>query len=61
MGRPFLYCCPISGKNVQGYTDGDEALHIDENYYVPLECRACGRIHLVNPVSGRLLLDNTKE
>jgi hypothetical protein len=60
MGRSFPYLCPVSGRNVQGYADAGEGSDIDENYYVPLECLACGRIHLVNPASGRLLLDNTR-
>jgi hypothetical protein len=48
----FTYRCPRTGQHVQGWaadnlTEGET--------YEPLTCTACGRIHLVNPKSGKVL------
>jgi len=50
----FLYRCPRTGFNVQGWVaDGDEAL--GEAIYEPVTCAACAGVHLVNPNNGRVL------
>jgi hypothetical protein len=50
---PFLYRCPNTGMNVQGWvaddpTEGDDA-------YEPITCTICTRLHLVDPKTGRVL------
>jgi hypothetical protein len=43
----FTYRCPRTGLQVQGWADGE--------IYEPVTCTACGRIHLVNQKSGKVL------
>ena len=49
---PFLFRCPNTEFNVQGFVaddpDNDEA-------FEPVTCTACTRIHLVNPKTGKVL------
>ena len=49
---PFLFRCPATGQNVQGWTadDGSE----DEDVQ-PVTCLVCQRVHLVNPKTGKVL------
>jgi hypothetical protein len=56
MGRPFLYKCPRTGINVQGWLEAETDVSTS-NEYVPHTCLACGGIHLVNPTTGKLLLE----
>jgi hypothetical protein len=46
----FLYRCPNTGLNVQGWS-ADE-VPSSETYEV-VTCLACGRVHLVNPATGK--------
>ncbi len=48
----FVYGCPATGQKVQGYVAGEL---IDGAGYEPVTCTACGREHLVNPKSGKVL------
>jgi hypothetical protein len=48
----FVYRCPNTGFNVQGFTADDPG---DESSYVPVTCTICNRVHLVNPASGKVL------
>jgi hypothetical protein len=41
------------GLSVQGWTADDPAERDDERYQ-PVTCAACGRLHLVNPKTGRV-------
>jgi hypothetical protein len=50
---PFTYCCPRTGRAVQGWTVDDQN-RSGENYE-PVTCAACGLTHLVNPKSGTAL------
>jgi len=50
----FLYRCPNTGLNVQGWVADDPTERGDETYE-PLACPACTRTHLVNPKTGRVL------
>ena len=51
---PFLYRCPHTGLNVQGFVADDPTAGGGDNY-VPVECLACSGIHLVNPATGKVL------
>jgi hypothetical protein len=48
----FVYRCPTTGLKVQGHVADDL---IDGATYESVTCAACGRVHLVNPKSGRIL------
>ena len=56
MARVFLYRCPITGMSVQGHVAVDEG-PIDLKVPEPLTCLSCGRIHLIDPNTGKLLPD----
>ena len=53
MARTFLYRCPNTGQNVQGWS-ADE-LTDDDDTYQSFECTACTRVHLVNLKTGKVL------
>jgi predicted nucleic acid-binding Zn ribbon protein len=55
----FLYRCPNTGKNVQGWIADDPATFSDDSYQA-VTCLACTRIHLVNPKTGKLAADDDK-
>lgn len=50
----FLYRCPVTGYKMQGFV-ADDPTEKDGNVYEPLTCTLCGRIHLVNPATGKVL------
>ncbi len=51
--RAFLYRCPNTGKNVQGFVA--EELDPDSEAFEAVECMACTRLHLINLKTGRVL------
>ena len=53
----FIYRCPRTGQEVQGWATADLG---DGETYEPVTCTACGRIHLVNSKSGKLLEPSEK-
>jgi hypothetical protein len=50
----FLYRCPNTGLRVQGWI-ANEPTERDEDSFESVTCPACGRVHLVNPQSGKVL------
>jgi hypothetical protein len=52
MMPPFLYRCPTTGYRVQGFVAEEVS---DSDTYEALTCTACQRVHLVNPVTGKVL------
>ncbi len=48
----FTYRCPRTGQQVQGQVADDLT---NGETYEPVTCIACGRVHLVNPKSGKVL------
>jgi hypothetical protein len=58
MGMPFVFRCLITGQNVRGYSEADAALE-GEPAYEGVSCLACGRTHIVNPTTGKLLSEET--
>jgi hypothetical protein len=48
----FIYRCPTTGLNVQGWVADDPSAE-NENTYEAVVCMACTKIHLVNPKSGK--------
>ena len=49
--RHFIFRCPVTGLNIQGTLQSAET----EAHYVAHACPACGGMHLVNPLSGKLM------
>ena len=50
----FIYRCPNTGRNVQGFVADDPTAGAAERYE-PVTCVACTRVHLVNPKTGKVL------
>ncbi len=50
---PFMYRCPTTGFQVQGYTDEVSDVGVDE--YLTTLCTVCQQIHLVNPATNEIL------
>jgi len=51
---PFLYRCPNTGLNVQGWV-ADDPTEGEAELYEAVTCIACTQVHLVNPKTGRVL------
>ena len=48
----FIFRCPVTTASVQGSCRNDPC---PGPYYVAQHCTACGGLHLVNPLTGKLL------
>ena len=57
MAKPFLFCCPTTGLNVQAMADDVESTSSDVTAYKMIECLACRGFHLVDPKTGELVTD----
>jgi hypothetical protein len=51
---PFIYRCPNTGMNVQGWT-ADDPNEGDGETYAAITCTICTRLHLVDPKTGEML------
>lgn len=51
---PFLFRCPNTGLNVQGWV-ADDPTGQDAEIFQPVTCTICTRVHLVNPKTGKVL------
>jgi hypothetical protein len=49
----FLYHCPNTGLQVEGWIADDPEK--GELFYAAVACTACGNVHLVNPENGNVL------
>jgi hypothetical protein len=61
--RTFIYRCPWTGLNVQGWFANEAAANEDRTptTYESVTCLACRRAHLINRATGKLLgRDNEK-
>ena len=52
----FLYRCPKTRLNVQGWL-ADAPPKPEKQSYDAVTCLACGGVHLVNPASGKTIDD----
>ncbi len=59
MASSNLYRCPNTGQMIETSIGTEKSA--DERDYVPLRCTSCGRIHLVNRVTGKLLAEKAKQ
>ena len=53
--RPFLFRCPTTGLQVQGWVADDVA--DEDDAFVTVACTACLQAHFVNAITGRVLGD----
>jgi hypothetical protein len=51
---PFLYRCPKTGLNVQGWFANAPSGNNDE-VYETVTCVACTRVHLINRSTGKVV------
>lgn len=52
--RTFLYRCPRTSFQVQGHVETE----LDgPDRYVAMQCPMCSQMHLVNPLTGKLLTE----
>jgi hypothetical protein len=56
-GKPFR---PVTGQNVQGYSESEEPPS-GERRYESVHCLACQSVHVVNPITGKLLSEEVDE
>jgi len=52
--RTFVFRCPATGYNVQGRHEQAEG---PLPRFVGQHCLACGGMHVVNPLNGRLMAE----
>jgi hypothetical protein len=52
---PFIYRCPTTGLNVQGWAAEDPTEEHDDEAFEAVICTACKRVHRVNPKTGKVL------
>lgn len=50
----FIFRCPTTGMNVQGWVSDDGSENGGETYET-VTCLACSMVHLVNPKTGKTL------
>ena len=50
----LVFTCPVTRKPVQHWDD-DASEPGPDHAYVGVQCPACGRLHLLNPKTGKLL------
>jgi hypothetical protein len=50
----FIFRCPATGLNVQGWS-AEESARDKKDAYETVSCLACRRIHWVNPATGVVL------
>jgi hypothetical protein len=51
---PFLYRCPATGLNVQGWL-ADDPSGDNEEVYETVTFLACTRVHLINRSTGKVV------
>jgi hypothetical protein len=54
---PFIFRCPNTGLNVQGWSAEDVTDEADDTYDA-MTCTACGQLHFVNQTTGKVLGDD---
>ena len=50
----FIYRCPNTGMNVQGWV-ADDPTEGEGETYQQITCTICTRVHLVNPKTGKVV------
>ncbi|HTV29173.1 MAG TPA: hypothetical protein VMF32_15420 [Xanthobacteraceae bacterium] len=55
----FLFRCPSTGLQVQGWVADDPTEYDDA--FESVTCHACGQVHLVNPKTGKTIGDKSDD
>jgi hypothetical protein len=55
---PFLYRCPNTGFNVQGYAPNDHESERGGEVFIGITCLACGLVHPINPKTGKTVSED---
>jgi hypothetical protein len=50
----IMFRCPNTGSQVQGWI-AEDVTDAGENTYESTSCHACGRMHWINPRTGRVI------
>ena len=50
---PFIFRCPTTGFQVQGFAAGNDESEETDDVFVGITCLACASVHLVNPKTGK--------
>jgi len=58
--RVPLSFCPLTATAAQGTRDDDGDGEPSVRLYKPIEWLACGRIHLINPITGKLMSEEAE-
>jgi hypothetical protein len=53
----FIFRCPTTGANVQGWI-ADDVSDNDPSFYQSVECLACAQLHFVNAKTGKTIGDD---
>jgi hypothetical protein len=59
MAATFVYRCPTTGLNVQGWI-ADDVTDGDAEAYEAVSCPACRGMHFVNPKTSKVLGQNDR-
>lgn len=58
---PFLFRCPTTAMLVQDHSGPDEQGEDGRKVYRAINCLACGGLHLVNPLTGKLMSEEAED
>ena len=50
----FIYRCPVTVYNVQAFIADDPTRGMEDGFE-SVTCTVCGRVHLVNPKTGKVV------
>ncbi len=59
MSAIFLYRCPVTGYQVQGFI-ADKPTEKNGHVYETMTCIICKRVHLVDPRTGKVAAGDGK-
>jgi hypothetical protein len=51
----FMYHCPTLGLTEQGFVADEVGAQLGEDSFVSVYCVACSGVHLVNPISAKVI------
>jgi hypothetical protein len=54
----FVFRCPVTSRNVQGFFADDPSSNEDEGLFEAVTCLACNQPHLINRATHRALTDD---
>jgi hypothetical protein len=61
MSPPLLFRCPSTGLMSQATVPSARQSSVNALEYRAVDCPACKRMHLINPSTGALLIDEERQ